>query len=124
MHQRREFGDQAEEIASNYLKTKGYQIIERNYWKPWGELDIIAKKDDVMVFVEVKANAKDFGEGFNPEVRADQVKMNKVIRTATLYLGNRLGGLDGEWRVDVISVTMDTDKAKLTHFKNVAEALF
>ena len=117
---RRQFGNEAEEVAVIFLRGKGYEIIEQNYQKPWGEIDIIARKDNVMIFVEVKANKNKTDFAFNPEVRADQQKLRKVIKTAMLYLRN----LDQEWRIDVISVTMDQSKAKITHFKNVAEALF
>ena len=124
MDLRRQFGDKAEAAASVYLQNKGYTIIEKNYRKPWGEIDIIAKKGSLMVFVEVKANAKTLDSAFNPEVRADHNKLRKVIRTATLYLGKRPGGLDNEWRIDIISVTMNETVARITHFKNVAESPF
>ncbi len=120
--ERREFGNFAETIATHYLTEKGYKIIERNYQKPWGEIDIIAEKNGVLVFAEVKANAKEGDSAFNPEVRADYKKMQKVIKTASLYLGYKPGGMDREWRIDIISVTMEPAKAKITHFKNVAEA--
>ena len=120
---RREFGNQAETIASAYLASKGYKILERNYRKPWGEIDIIARHNDVMVFVEVKANAKDFGSGFSPEIRVDQNKMNKITKTAELYLQYQIKNMNCEWRVDIISVTLDGERAHIQHFKNVAEAL-
>ena|SRR3989344_8809697 len=121
---RSEFGKKAEQIAGNYLQQKGYEVLQYNYRKKWGEIDIIARKGEVMVFVEVKANAKDFGSAFNPEVRVDQWKMNRIIKTATLYLAYELKKLDGEWRIDIISVTFTEDgkRANIKHFKNVAEA--
>ena len=122
MDARKKLGNSAEDLAVHYLSTKGYHILDRNYQKPWGEIDIIAKKEEILIFVEVKANAKHTSEAFNPEVRADNKKMQKVIKTAMLYLGHKAGGLDHEWRIDVISVTMGEAKAKITHFKNVAEA--
>ncbi|MEK7615913.1 MAG: YraN family protein [Patescibacteria group bacterium] len=117
MDERRKFGNSAEEVATRYLKQKGYEILDRNYQKPWGEIDIIAKQENIMVFVEVKANSHATESSFSPEVRADYLKLRKVIRTAKLYLNN----LEREWRIDVISVTMGQDKARITHFKNVAE---
>lgn len=75
-----------------------------------------------MVFVEVKANAKDFGEGFSPEIRVDQKKMNKITKTAELYLQYQLRNMECEWRVDIVSVTVEGAKAHIQHFKNVAEA--
>lgn len=126
MHERTQFGLSGETIASTYLQQKGYQILERNYRKPWGEIDIIAKEGDVVVFVEVKANSKDFIGNFNPELRVNHAKMNKITKTATLYLGYELKNLDTEWRVDIISVVTapGVTKAKITHFKNVAENFY
>lgn len=121
---RKEFGNRAETIASTYLEGKKYTILKRNYRKPWGEIDIIAKQDETIVFVEVKANAKDFAGDFNPEVRVDERKINKIIKTATLYLQYELKNMNCEWRIDIISVTMEQEKAKITHFKNVAEDLY
>lgn len=55
-------GDLGEGIVCNYLKNKGFRIIERNYWKPWGELDIIAQKDGILHFIEVKAVTQNYSE--------------------------------------------------------------
>ncbi|MDD2935532.1 MAG: YraN family protein [Candidatus Pacebacteria bacterium] len=52
---KREIGDLGEGIACNYLKNKGFKIVEQNYWKPWGEIDIIAEKQGITYFVEVKS---------------------------------------------------------------------
>ncbi len=123
MEHRKDIGFFGESLASLYLQKKGYTVLERNYRKPWGEIDIIAKHGDVVVFVEVKANTKDFGHEFNPEVRVDEKKLNKITKTAALYLEYEYGTMDTEWRVDIVSVTIinHENKAKITHFKNVAE---
>ncbi len=116
-------GNRAETVAATYLETKGYKVLERNYRKPWAEIDIIAKYENVVVFVEVKANAKDFGHEFNPEVRVDHKKLAKITRAAPLYLEYTYKNMNTEWRVDIISVTfLGETKAHITHFKNVAEA--
>ncbi len=124
MDSTKDFGMFGESIAANYLEKKGYTILARNYQKPWGEIDIIAKQDDVVVFIEVKSNARDLGYEFNPEVRVDEKKLNKITKTAALYLEYEYGTMDTEWRVDIVAVTIieDERKAKITHFKNVAEA--
>ena len=57
---RKEVGRIGEDVATRFLIGKGFKIIARNYRKPWGEIDIIARDEDVVVFVEVKANKKDF----------------------------------------------------------------
>ena len=52
--QKRKFGDVGELIAEKYLKERGYEIMDRNFRKTYGEIDLIAKKNGVLVFVEVK----------------------------------------------------------------------
>lgn len=118
----KELGFLAENIAARHLIGKGYEVIERNYRRPWGEVDVIAKDGNVVVFVEVKANSRRFTGDFEPELRVDHWKVAKIVRTAQLYLGDGPGASDIEWRVDVISVTFDelAKKAKIRHFKNIA----
>lgn len=118
----KELGFLAENIAARHLESKGYEVIERNYRRPWGEIDLIAKSNEVVVFVEVKANSRRFAGNFEPELRVDHRKVAKIVRTAQLYLGDDLGACGIEWRVDVVSVTFDelAKKAKIKHFKNIA----
>ena len=117
----KEIGFLAENIAARYLSEGGYEILDKNYRKPWGEIDIIAKINDSIVFVEVKANSKNFGYGFEPEIRVDQNKLAKIKRTAWLYLEHELHNTGTEWQIDIVSITFDLPgkKAKITHFKNV-----
>ena len=122
MHKRQKIGEFAEKIAADFLRAKDYKIVERNYRKPWGEIDIIAKIGDTLVFVEVKANSQEFrSKDFSPETRVDQEKIRKIIKTAQTYTGDR----DISWRVDIVSVTFikSENKAKIIHFKNVADNL-
>jgi len=111
----------AENIAARYLESGGYEVIDKNYRKPWGEIDIIVRKDGVVIFVEVKANKQEFGGDFNPEVRVDWKKMAKIKRTAAFYLEQKFGDMEREWQIDIVSVTFDSEnkKAKIKHFKNV-----
>lgn len=115
-----ELGFLAENIAARYLEDGGYEVIDRNYRKPWGEVDIIARKNGVIIFVEVKANSREI-EGLDPEVRVDWKKMHKITRTASLYLEYELCDTDCEWQIDIIGVVFDRldRKAKIQHFKNV-----
>lgn len=121
--ERKELGFLAENIAARYLQERGYQIISRNYRRPWGEIDLIARRDGAIFFVEVKANQQQFtAADFAPEARADAVKMNKVRRTAALYMG-QTEDPQLAWQIDVIAVTFDraNKKAKIKHFPNVTE---
>jgi len=115
-----EFGFLAENLASRYLEKKGYTILDLNYRKPWGEIDIVASKEGILVFVEVKANRKII-PGFEPELRANSSKIEKVVRTARTYLAEKHYSIEQEWQIDVISVGLDESKevAKIRHFKNI-----
>lgn len=77
-------GALGENAAVKLLKKKGYEILERNYRKKYGELDIIAKKDDVISFVEVKLRAtKSFGTAAEA---VDSRKRQRMMKTAQAYL--------------------------------------
>jgi len=115
-----ELGFLAENLAARYLEKRGYVVLELNYRKPWGEIDIIAKKEGILVFVEVKANRKII-VGFEPELRANSSKIVKVVRTARTYLAEKKYSPLQEWQIDIISIGLDEprDMAKIKHFKNI-----
>lgn len=118
---RKHIGFLGENIASRFLESRGYEILARNYQKPWGEIDLIVKKEGVIVFCEVKTNSKNFSKGiFNPELRVNPIKARHIIRTADLLMKSRFSQESGEWRVDIIAVILDKfgRKAQIKHFKN------
>jgi len=101
---RQRVGQQGEEIAANYLQHQGYQILDRNYHSRFGEVDLVAEKDDVVVFVEVKARTSaSFGL---PEESVTAEKLAKIYDTALLWLQQHPEKPD-DWRVDVIAIQMD-----------------
>jgi len=115
-----EFGSWAEELAEKFLKDRGYKILDRNYRKPWGEVDIIAEKNDILIFVEVKASDSPAPEGFEPEKRVNDDKIKRIKRAAQTYIQqNNLD--DKSWQIDLIAIELDKEKgaAKITHFKNI-----
>lgn len=78
------YGKRSEIIATNYLKEKGYKILESNYKNKVGEIDIIAQDGEYIVFVEVKARASEaFG---NPFEAINERKQYKIHQVASLYL--------------------------------------
>jgi len=115
-----ELGFFAEHYAAEYLKSKGYKIVGHNYRKPWGEIDVIAEKEGIMVFVEVKANKKEV-VGFEPERRVNSDKKYRMARIARTYLVDHRMGDSQEWQLDLIGVTIDKGRgvAKIKHFKNI-----
>ncbi len=104
--QRTIFGLAAEKAVCAYLQRLGYEILDSNWRKPWGELDIVARLNAVIHFVEVKASARST-PGFEPFLRADAQKMHKVRRTAQTWLTAHRYGPDIEWQMDIASVIMN-----------------
>ncbi|TSC91081.1 MAG: putative endonuclease [Parcubacteria group bacterium Licking1014_17] len=116
----KDFGNYAEDVASYYLESNGYEILTRNYRKPWGEIDIIARKDSIVYFVEVKANRTNYAS-FSPELRVDARKSAKIVKAASLFIASE-HKKDCEWQVDIIAVTFNNDmsRASIKHLKNIA----
>ncbi|MBW8011052.1 MAG: YraN family protein [Chloroflexi bacterium] len=110
-------GRWGEELAVKFLTQKGYEIIEQNMRNEYGEIDLISKHGDVLVFVEVKTRAtKSFGF---PEESVTAAKQAHLIDAAQAYLQANTE-LDTDWRIDVIAIQRGTGKQapKITHFEN------
>ncbi|MFN7490929.1 MAG: YraN family protein [Chryseotalea sp.] len=106
-------GMKAEEDAANFLSAKGYEIVERNYRYKHAEIDIIAKKEKVLVFVEVKSRAQlKFGM---PEAAVTEKKAAKIMEGAEAYLIEKKW--QGPIRFDVIAITNGTKK-EIIHFED------
>ena len=108
------YGKTSEIIASNYLKKKGYKILKTNYKNKLGEIDIIAKDKNCLVFVEVKARmSRKFGDPFEA---INVEKQNKIRAVATIYLmQNRL--METNCRFDAIAVLGEMDE-DIKHVEN------
>jgi putative endonuclease len=118
-------GALGEEIARKFLVRKGYRIIESNFRKPWGEIDIIAEKGEVIRFVEVKAISAPWEDisrespTLIPEEQIHSTKLLKIARTAELYMSEK--GINREYQIDAVGVLMDTvlRKAKCRLFEQI-----
>jgi putative endonuclease len=115
-------GRLGESLAANYLRRKGYRIIGRNYKSKIGELDLIAAKDQTLVFVEVKTRTGNtVGEPFEA---VNRKKQQKLLKLADGYLSfggiDNLGSIFSNTRIDVISVLMSKDGRirNLEHIRN------
>jgi putative endonuclease len=93
-------GKEAEEKAASFLRSLGYAIQERNFHSKFGEIDIIALKDETLHFFEVK-----FSNTYDPLVRITPSKMQKIIKTIHYYL--LLHGSFFDYEIDAILVTPD-----------------
>lgn len=101
-------GKEGEDSVSRRLREEGYRVLDRNWRRPWGELDIVAERSGVITFIEVKAAARR-NAGFSPLLRANHAKMGKVLRTARTWLAAHHFGDSCEWQVLVASVIMTAD---------------
>lgn len=118
---KKSLGKLGEFFAANYLQSKGYSIMKTNYTKPFGEIDIIAKKNNELIFCEVKASKYFKNSSFSPEFRIDRKKLLKVSKVAEVYLNQEMFHPKQKWRVDAISVLIgENDKLfKLDHFSDI-----
>lgn len=117
---RKDVGRGGEDIACQFLQRKGYQILDRNYRRKWGEIDIIAVKDDVVRFVEVKAVSRESND-YRPEELVHKTKLRKVARTASLYMDEKRD--NREYQIDVVGVIMNeaTRMARCRLFEQALE---
>ena len=103
-------GKLGEDVATRFLVGKGYFILERNYLKPYGEIDIVCNKDEIVHFVEVKAVSQLTSEFGNDKFRAeDNVHDNKLIRLSRVieaYIEEK--GVTVDWQLDIITVIIDS----------------
>ena len=120
----KEVGNLGEKIAENYLKKKGYQILDKNYsfrmrGNPQrGEIDIVAKKEDIIAFIEVKTLWQTQGKFFSPEEKVNFGKQKKLVKMAESWLMSKKIPLNSKWQIDVVSVAINKGKAKIWHFEN------
>jgi len=121
-------GQLGEDLAVQHLRQRGYSIIERNYRRPWGELDIVAEKAGELVFCEVKAlramSAKEAGKySLRPEDHITYPKLLRFKRAILLYLKEKRLPPDQRWRADVIAIELDPD-GKLFDLKQIENIVF
>jgi len=128
-------GDDGEVVACKYLENKGYCIVCRNYQKAWGELDIIASKDNLLHFIEVKSVANydrnafsgsgvdvsHISQSHRPEENVHSLKVRHIRRMVETYLAEFHSGLDIEFRFHVICVYMNfgARRAKVKMIENI-----
>jgi len=113
----RAFGNRGERLAAKHLRRQGYKIIARQFTNRYGEIDIIARDGDCLVFVEVKTR-KDNAAG-DPAEAVNHAKQKQLTRAALGYLKSK-GLLDARSRFDVIAITWPQDGSApdLRHIQN------
>lgn len=108
-------GDQGEDAAIEYLITNGYEIVDRNYRASHAEIDIIAKKEGILIFVEVKTRAYEFYG--RPEEFVTNKKQQLIAFAANRYMEEN--NYEWEIRFDIIAIIMINGNVKtMNHFKD------
>ncbi len=124
--EKQEIGELGENIACKFLMKHGYKILDRNYRKKWGEIDIIAQKNNILHFIEVKTVSRETEH--MPEENVHPWKRKRLARAIQTYLLEKnTSGLpaneegETEWQVDILAVFLDfnSKKAKIRITKNV-----
>jgi putative endonuclease len=108
-------GNNAEDLAEQYLRNLGYEIVARNYTISHNEIDIIAKDGNYLVFVEVRSKSGDYYG--SPEESLTASKKKQVRKAAELYLIEK-PYINMLIRLDFIGVTFVNNKPVINHLKN------
>ena len=97
------FGDESENLATQFLEQEGFVILERNYFaRKLGEIDIIAQRDEILHFIEVKSGKSDT---FDPVYNVTPAKLRKVINSAHYYMKTKK--LDMAFSIDALIIRYD-----------------
>lgn len=114
-------GRRGEDIAADYLAKKGYQIIQRNFHTRFGEIDLVANKNQKLIFVEVKLKlGSQFG---TPAEMISPHKIYQVKRTATHFLlaNPQLAKQYPQQRIDAVCIVVDKGKVSIKHYENLTD---
>lgn len=118
---RSRLGAYGEGIARDYLKAKGYRVMDSNFRCPWGEVDIVAREGDCLVFVEVRTRRGPLQYG-TPEESLTRKKRDNLVATAETYIQDCADPPE-DWRIDLIGVYLDRRSAvqRVVHLANAVE---
>lgn len=124
--EKQKIGELGENIAVKFLVKQGFSILDRNYTKKWGEIDVIAQKASKLYFVEVKSVSRDTldnvlatppagrdeSDNYRPEDNMHPWKLKRLSRTIQTYLLSKKIGEEVEWQVDLLVVFLDLKNKK------------
>ncbi|MGC1632328.1 MAG: YraN family protein [Gelidibacter sp.] len=109
-----ELGKIGEQLAADFILTKGYEIVCKNYFYQKAEIDIIAKHDNMMICIEVKTrNSEFFGD---PQEFVTSSKIKLLVKAMDAFIIEN--DIDLETRFDIIAVLKNKTRQELTHYEN------
>ena len=118
--EKQKIGEIGENVAVKFLVKHGFSVVDRNYTKKWGEIDIVAEKAQKIYFVEVKSvsretindvNRETFDQ-YHPEDNMHPWKLKRLSRTIQTYLLSKKISEETEWQVDLLVVFLDMKNKK------------
>lgn len=121
MTPKRELGDFGEGLAEDFLRQKGYKILQRNFRVPKGEIDIIAEKDEKTIFIEVKTRQSNtFGNAIEG---VGSQKINRMYKAIDAYFRAQYKDPDEEpFQIDIVGITAFPHKTpSIVHIENAVE---
>ena len=116
IHIKKDFGNSGEDIAVQYLKKQGHIILKRNFYCKQGEIDIITKDKNEIVFIEVKSRSNtEYGL---PSASVTKQKIQHLYKTARYFLyKNKM--LNEFVRFDVVEILIKSGKFNINHIKQI-----
>lgn len=128
--EKQKIGEIGENIAVKFLMKRGFSIVDRNYTKKWGEIDIIAEKERKLYFVEVKSVSRETlndvshetHDEYRPEENMHPWKMKRMSRTIQTYLLSKKIPDEIEWQVDLLVIYLDF-KGKKAKVKRIGDLI-
>jgi len=118
-------GKFGEDLARQYLIKKGYEILTSNFRSRFGEIDIIASKNNALIFVEVKLKIGE--EAGQPEEMINNKKISQIQKMAEIFLQNNssLAKKFPLWRIDAICIVLNPDGSskRITHWKDISNEM-
>jgi putative endonuclease len=113
---RHSLGQNGEDLAASFLEKKAYSILTKNFRTPYGEIDLIARQANTIIFIEVKTRkSQSLGP---PEISITPRKIDHMRSAAEFYI-QEYSEQASEWRIDVISIQLQANEAPaIVHFEN------
>ena len=117
--EKQKIGQIGEDSACKWLINNSYAVVERNYLKKWGEIDIVAKKGKKIHFVEVKSVTRDLSrevthvtslDSYNPEDNMHSGKLQRLSRVIQSYLLDKNVSDETDWQLDLLTVYIDMNR--------------
>jgi putative endonuclease len=112
---RQDFGELGERIAERWLRRQGWRVVQRRFRSGHRDIDLVVERDDLVVFVEVKARrGAEFGD---PVEAVNWSKQRQLVRSASVWI-DRHGRPSESYRFDVVGVLVEGERVRVRHVAN------